>query len=212
MNKKTLSVLLWSAAGLILAAVTIGTAIYGIRNAPAIRMDSSTVLDAAEEVLTCARSGNYTALSQLLYGNPDLGEPPAKTDEAQSMIWHAYLDSISWELAESCAPTDTGVSVDVTVHCMDISAVNASLQTLAPERMKQLAKETTKEEDIYDKDRNYLPEFVAEVLRSSTAEVLAQPVQTMDRTLTLQLVRMDGGWQVVPTEELMHFLSGYVAE
>ena len=212
MKKKTLSVLLWAAAALILAALTIGTAIYGTRSTPAVRMDQTPVLEAAEQVLTCARSGDYAALSQLLYGNPDLGEPPAKTEEAQSMIWHAYLESISWELPESCTPTDSGVAVEVTVRCMDISAVNASLQTLAPERMAQLAKETTKEEDIYDKDRNYLPEFVAEVLRSATAEVLAQPIQTLERTITLPLIRSNGGWQVVPTEELMHFLSGFIAE
>lgn len=212
MSKKTLSVILWAAAGLILAAVTIGTAIYGIRSTPSVRMDQTVVLDAAEEVLTCARSGDYAALSRLLYGSPDLGTPPAETDEAQSMIWHAYLDSLRWNLATGCRPSDSGVTVDVAIRCMDISAVTEALQTLAPERMAQLAKETTNEADIYDKDKNYLPEFVAEVLRSATADVLAQPVQTMTRTLTLQLVRVEEGWQVVPTEELMHLLSGFVAE
>lgn len=212
MSKKTLSVLLWAAAGLILAAVTIGTALYGTRTAPTVRMDQSVVLDVAEQALTCARSGDYGTLSQLLYGSPDLGEPTAKTGDAQSMIWHAYLDSITWELAETCIPTDTGLNLDVTVHCMDISAVTTALQTAAPERMAQLAKEKTKDEEIYDKDKNYLPEFVAEVLRSATADVLSQPVQTLDRTMTLQLVRTNGGWQIVPTEELMHFLSGFVAE
>lgn len=212
MTKKILSVLLWAAAGLILAAATIGTAIYGTHSVPVIRMDPSVALNAAEETLSCARSGDYAALSRLLYGNPDLGETPEKTGEAAGMIWYAYLDSITWELADSCTPTDTGLAVDVTVHCMDISAVTASLQTVAPERMAQLAKEKTNEEDIYDKDRNYLPEFVAEVLRSATADVLAQPVQTADHPLTLQLVRAGNGWQVVPTEELMHFLSGFVTQ
>lgn len=212
MKKKTLSVLLWAAAGLILAAVTIGAAVYGIYSTPSIRMDQTVVLNAAEQTLSCAKSGDYAALSQLLYGAPDLGKPPAKTDDAQIMIWHAYLDSITWELADACTPTDTGLAVDVTVRCMDISAVTASLQTVAPDRMNQLAKEKTNEEEIYDKDKNYLPEFVAEVLRSATADVLAQPVQTAERTMRLQLVRSGSSWQVVPTEELMHFLSGFVAE
>ena len=112
MKKKTLSVILWAAAGLILAAATIGTAIYGTRSAPGIRMDQSVVLEAAEQVMTCARSGDYAALSQLLYGKPDLGQGIEKEDEAKSMIWHAYLDSIQWILAENCAPTATGVTVD----------------------------------------------------------------------------------------------------
>ena len=212
MKKKTLSVLLWAAAAVILTVATISTAIYGTRSTPAIRMDQSVILDVAEEAMIYARSGDYAALSQLLYGNPDLGQSIAKEDEAKSMIWHAYLDSIQWTLAETCAPTDTGVTLDVTVQCMDISAVTTALQTIAPERMNQLAKEKTKEEEIYDKDKNYLPEFVAEVLRSATAEALAQPTQMMERTLTLELTRANGLWQVVPTQELMHFLSGFVAE
>ena len=212
MKKKTLSVILWAAAGLILAAATIGTAIYGTCSTPSIRMDQSVVLDATEQVMTCARSGDYAALSGMLYGNPDLGQGIEKEDEAKSMIWYAYLDSIQWTLAEACTPTDTGVALEVTVQCMDISAVTTALQTIAPERMNQLAKEKTKEEEIYDKDKNYLPEFVAEVLRSATQEALAQSPQMLERTMTLELTRAAGSWQVVPTEELMHFLSGFVAE
>ena len=211
MKRKIFSVILWASAGLLLAAATIGTAIYGMHSTPTIRLDQSVVLDTAEEMLTCAKSGDYTALSQLLYGNPDLGELPGNTDDAQGMIWHAYLDSLRWNLAEGCIPTDAGLSVAVAVRCMDISAVTTSLQAIAPDRMTQLAKEKT-EEEIYDAQKNYLPEFVDEVLRSATAEVLAQEIPTMVRTMTLQLVRADGSWQVVPTEELMHFLSGYVAE
>lgn len=212
MKKKTLSVLLWAAAALILTVATIGTAIYGTRSTPTIRMDQTVILDVAEEAMTCARSADYAALSQLLYGNPDLGQSPEKTDEAQSMIWHAYLDSIQWTLAESCVPTDTGVTVEVNLQCLDISSVTTALQTLAPQRMEELAKLTTEESDIYDKDRNYLPEFVAEVLRSATQDALAQETQTMERTMTLELVRSEGSWKIVPTEELMHFLSGFVAE
>lgn len=212
MSKKTLSVILWAAAGLILAMATLGVAIYGTRTAPSIRMDQSIVLDAAEEALTCARSGDYAALSQLLYGNPDLGEPLPETDDAKSMIWQAYLDSIRWNLATECRPVDSGVAVDVAIRCMDISAVTEALQTVAPERMVQLAKEKTKDEEIYDADRNYLPAFVEEVLRSATAEVLSGTIPTEVRYLTLQLVRSDNSWKIVPTEELMHFLSGYVAE
>lgn len=211
MKKKTLSVLLWAAAAVILTVATISTAIYGTRSTPAIRMDQSVILDVAEEAMIYARSGDYAALSQLLYGNPDLGQAPEKTDEAQSMIWHAYLDSIQWTLAESCVPTDTGVTLEVNLQCLDISSVTTALQTLAPARMEYLAKQTTEESDIYDADRNYLPEFVAEVLRSATEEALAQELQTLERTLTLELTRVDGSWQIVPTEELMHFLSGFVA-
>ena len=212
MKRNTLSVILWAAAGLILAAATIGTAIYGTRSTPGIRMDQSVVQEAAEQVMTCARSGDYAALSQLLYGNPGLGQGMEKEDEAKSMIWHAYLNSIQWTLAENCAPTATGVTLDVTVQCMDISAVTTALQAIAPERMNQLAKEKTIEEEISDKDKNSLQEFVAEVLGSATAEALAQPSQLMERTMTLELTRANGIWQVVPTQELMHFLSGFVAE
>lgn len=204
--------ILWCVAGLILSLCTIGAAIYGINSSTAVLMDTSVVTAAAEEVLDCARTGDYEALGQLLYGAPDLGAVPEKEDTAESLIWYAFLDSIQYQPDAVCQADGACVTLDVSVTCLDISAVTASLQAIAPERMKQMAEEMDSNNDIYDEEHNFREEFVAEVLRSSTVQVLAEQPQTMERRITLQFIESDGRWQVVPTEALLQLLSGFVSE
>lgn len=212
MEKTKRSVNLWLIAGVILSLCTLAAAVYGINNSTAVLVDSTVVIEAAEQTLECACSGDYDTLGQMLYGTPDLGACPEKSEDAESLIWYAFLDSIQYQVSEECYASGSGVALDVRVSCLDISAVTDSLQTIAPDLMIQIAEEKGSEGEIYDVERNYRESFIAEVLRSATAQVLAEQPQTMERELTLNLVRSNGGWQVVPTEALLHFLSGFVSE
>lgn len=212
MEKTKRSVILWGIAGVLLSLCTLAAAIYGMHSSPAVLMDSTVVIEAAEQTLECARSGDYDMLGQLLYGAPNLGSCPEKTEDAQSLIWYAFLDSIQYQLGEACYATDSGVALDVHIRCLDISAVTASLQTIAPDLMTQIAEGKDSEAEIYDEENNYREAFIAEVLRSATDQVLAGQPQMMERELTLEFIRWNGCWQVVPTDGLLQFLSGYVSE
>lgn len=209
MEKTKRSVILWSIAGAILSLCTLAAVIYGINSTPKVLVDSEALAASAEEVLECARSGDYDALSQLLYGTPDLGACPEKAENAESMIWYAFLDSIDYQVSQECYASGSGVALDVRIRCLDISAVTASLQAIAPELLLQTAQQ---EEDIYDEQNNYRESFISEVLCAATAQVLAEEPQLLDRELTLTFTRSDGRWQVVPTESLLQLLSGYVSE
>lgn len=209
MEKTKRSVILWSIAGAILSLCTLAAVIYGINSTPKVLVDSEALAASAEEVLECARSGDYDALSQLLYGTPDLGACPEKAENAESMIWYAFLDSIDYQVSQECYASGSGVALDIRIRCLDISAVTASLQAIAPELLLQTAQQ---EEDIYDEQNNYRESFISEVLCAATAQVLAEEPQLLDRELTLTFTRSDGRWQVVPTESLLQLLSGYVSE
>lgn len=209
MEKTKRSVILWSIAGAILSLCTLAAVIYGINSTPKVLVDSEALAASAEQVLECARSGDYDALSQLLYGTPDLGACPEKAENAESMIWYAFLDSIDYQVSQECYASGSGVALDIRIRCLDISAVTASLQAIAPELLLQTAQQ---EEDIYDEQNNYRESFISEVLCAATAQVLAEDPQLLDRELTLTFTRSDGRWQVVPTESLLQLLSGYVSE
>lgn len=210
MEKTKRSVSLWLIAGVILSLCTLAAAVYGMNSSPAVLVDSTKLIETAEQTLECARSGDYVALGQMLYGTPNLGENLEKTDDAQSLIWYAFLDSIQYRFGEECYAAGSGVALDVQLRCLDISAVTASLQELAPELMVQIAEEKGSEEEIYDEQRNYRQSFIDEVLRIATVQVLAEPPM-MEQTLTLNFARSKAGWQVVPTQALLQLLSGYVS-
>ena len=200
----------WAIAGLLVSLCTLFVLRYGTTHGPAVLVDSQSVAEAADQVMACAAAGDYGALEALLYGAPHLGEAPQKDDSAQGLIWKAYLDSIEYSFG-SCYAVDSNMALDVCVTCLDISSVTDSIQEIAPGLMAKKAAQITDENKVYDEAHNYREDFLAEVMAESAAQALGNQAQTMEQTFTLQLVRSDGTWQVVPTEEFLRFLSGFVS-
>lgn len=202
----------WASAGAVLSLCVLFAVIFGLNSKPRLLADPSKVMSAAEEVLDCARSGDLGSLEKMLFGEPILGDVPSRDSSAQSMIWYEYLDSIQYSLPAAPEVTDEGIFINVTVTCLDISAVTDALKDTAPDLMERKAATVGSEEEIYDADRNYRDSFVCEVLREAVSQILRKQPQTMKREITLQLVRSNGQWQVVPNEELLLLLSGFVSE
>ena len=200
----------WAIAGLLVSLCTLFVLRYGTTHGPAVLVDAQSVTEAADQVMACAASGDYGALEELLYGAPHLGEAPQKDGSAQGLIWKAYLDSIEYSFG-SCYAVDSYMALDVCVTCLDISSVTASLQEIAPGLMAKKAAQITDEKEVYDEAHNYREDFLAEVMAESAVQALGNQTKTMEQTFTLQLVRSDGTWQVVPTEDFLRFLSGFVS-
>ena len=201
----------WVIAGLLVSLCTLFVLRYGTTHGPAVLVDSQSVAEAADQVMACAASGDYEALEALLYGAPHLGEAPQKDASAQGMIWGAYLDSIQYSFPGSCYALDSNMALDVCVTCLDISSVTDSLQEIAPGLMAKKAAQITDESEVYNKDHSYREDFLSDVMAESAAQALKDNAQATERTFTLQLVRSDGIWQVVPSEELLQFLSGFIS-
>jgi hypothetical protein len=128
------------------------------------------------------------------------------------MILLTYLDSIQYQIISDVRASDSGVSVDVRISCMDISALSDAMQEIVPDLMNKIANEKGDEKLVYNEDKSYREDFIDQVLRTATEIVLADAPRTMDRDLTLDLVLSKGRWQVVPTDAFVQLLSGYVSE
>ena len=203
---------LWAIAGILFCLLTLTVTVYGINSTPAIAMDASVAVEAAEQTLECVRSGDYDALGQMLYGAPKLGDSPIGTEDLESTILMAFLESIQYQVSPECHTSDSGISLDVTLTCLDLAAVFESLQAIVPDLMNRIANEKGDESLVYDAGRNYREDFITEVLTTATQQVLAKAPQTIDREITLDLIQRDGRWQVVPTDAFVQLLSGYVSE
>jgi len=202
----------WAAVGAVLSLCALIAVVYGLNSEPRFQADPSKVVTAAEEVLNCARTGDWESLGKILYGDPSLGEAPNRDSSVQNMIWYSYLESLQYSISESPNVTEAGVSLNVTINCLDISAVMDSLKETAPATMARKASQTDDESLIYDESHNYRDTFVTEVLRDATAQILQAEPQTTEREVTLQFVRSDGQWQAVPNDELLGLLTGFVSE
>lgn len=212
MKKTKQPAVLWGIGGILLSLLTLMVTICGVNSTPVLLLDDRVVIEAAAEALECARTGDYEALGQMLYGSPDLGKFSEDTENAESLILHAYLDSIRYEFAPECYPSGDQLALDAAINCLDIPALSDSLQAIVPDLMNEIADRKESEAEIYDAEHNYLPEFIAEVLFAATEQVLAEQPHTTQREITLNLARGDGRWQVVPTQPLLQLLSGFVSE
>jgi len=199
MNKQNKSLNRWLLAGLILSLCTLFTVIFGLNSVPVVLLDTTAVTEAAVQTMEAACSGDFEALSGMLSGSPVLGEAPKKEQDADSLIWYAYLDSICYELSEECRASGSGMEIDVSIQCLDIPAVTEALQALVPTLMTQTQAEQASEAEIN------------KVLSTAAAQILENDAPMTEQTITLQLIRSENRWQVMPTESLRQLLSGFVS-
>ena len=203
--------ILWGIAGLVLSLCVLIAAVYGMNSSPAMLADPASVTATAEQALECVRSGNFEELETLLSGNTQLGDAPSGEDTAESLIWQAFLESVEYEIAEEVTTSANGVCVNVHIRCLDIAQLSDTLQETVPELIRKIVTETEDKSKIYDAERNYQDTFLAEVLLTATKQILTKQLPTTELDMVLNLVPSADGWQVAPTEELLQFLTGFVA-
>ena len=196
-QKKTLN--RWLVAGIILSLVTILATVFGINSSPVVLLDTSGVTEAAEQTMEFVRSGDFENLRTMLSGNPELEEIPEKSQDAESLIWYAYLESMEYDVSEECRASGSGMEVDVSIRCLDIAAVTASLQALVPTLMSHADASRASEEEV------------SSVLSDAAAQILEKECPMTEHNITLQLIRFENRWQVLPTDMLQQLLSGFVS-
>lgn len=196
-QKKTIN--RWLVAGIILSLVTILATVFGINSSPVVLLDTAGVTEAAEQTMEFVRIGDFENLRTMLSGNPELEEIPEKSQDAESLIWYAYLESMEYEVSEECRASGSGMEVDVSIRCLDIAAVTESLQALVPTLMNQTDASRASEEEV------------AAVLSDAAAQILEKECPMTEQNITLQLIRFENRWQVLPTDMLQQLLSGFVS-
>lgn len=204
-------VILWGLAGALLSLCTLAVILWGLNSTPVLLVDASAVHTAAEYTLGCFRGGDYEALEQQLYGAPDLGDYPEDTQTPEGILWNAYRESLDYQISGECVPSGNGLAVTVQVRYLDIPAVTQTLQDMVPALLEQTASEKDKSE-VYDENRQYREAFLEEVLAAATEQSLSADRPMLEQEITLQLLRSEGGWKVVPTDALYRLLSGFVGE
>lgn len=152
--------------------------------------------------------GEFDAAEPYLLGQPNLGADREPSDPAGGLIWDAFLESLSYELAGNCYATDTGVAQDVSFTYLDISSVTANLAQRSEKHLTRLQKEATHTSEIYDDAGNYRQDVVLQVLHTVVQEALQEDATYVTTNFTLQLVCRNGVWYIVTNSDFIHAISG----
>lgn len=166
----------------------------------AISSNLSAMMDAVCE-------GDYELASQSILGKPDFGVDREASAEVGVLIWDAYLDSMTYELAGECYVTDAGIAQDITLTYLDTDSVTSKLEQRAKILLEQRVQDAVDVSEIYDENNEYREDFVMDILYDVTLDALREDAKTVTVTITVNLTYLDGQWWIVPEKSLLDAIS-----
>lgn len=173
------------------------------------------VLEMPQEAVGCSDSfaqvlddGNLKAASLLLYGQPDLGVEGIPGTLENSLLWEAFLSSITFEYTGKCYATQNGFARDASITTLNLDSVTEKLPERAQSLLNQRVAAADNLAEIYDEGNHFREELVTQILQEALEQALVQDAKTITREVTLKLIHRDGSWWVVPDQALLQALSG----
>lgn len=184
-----------------------------------VSLDAETVLltppgealERAETMMDAVAAGDYASAGQLMYGQPDLGADREPADKVGQLVWDSFTDSISYEFVGECYATDSGISQNVSITCLELSSVMSNLKTRVNTLLNERIAQATEMSQLYDEENNFREDLVEEVLQQAVTAALQEDAQSVTREVTLSLAYREGQWWVVPDAALLNAISGGVA-
>lgn len=194
--------------GAVLAVSCLCLALMNRNASPVLVRQPQAAMDQVRTMLDSLCDGNYDTVRLCLYGQPSLGLDREAEDPVGRLFWDALSGSFSYELGEEFHATDSGVSLDVTIHALDLSSVTKNLRDRARNVMEQRIGQAEDTSEIYDENNDYREEFVLEALYTAAQDSLEQDAEQVSWTLTLNLVYENGQWWIMPEQDLLRAISG----
>lgn len=202
---------LFALLGGMLAAAAVAVSLVSLNAGPRLLMAPQAAVETADAMMAAVCEGDYRAAGQLMYGNPDLGADRKASDAVGVLIWDAFVESLDYALVGSCYATDSGVAQDVTVTCLDLNSVTATLGERSQALLEQRVAAAEDVSEIYDENNDYREDFVMDVLYDAAVEALAEDAALLTREVTLNLTYQQGRWLVVPDQAVLSAISGGIA-
>ncbi len=190
MTRKTIRTMIWSAAGLLMSLSVLVVVLSGLSGQMQIT-DSESISRTADAVMNSVRSSDWQKLNELIIDNPGLEPSTGEENTAERLIWTAYAQSLEWKCSDSFEVQNDRVKQNVTVTCLDISA-------LAHQIRETLAESAT--------DSDY-----AAALLAAAQQTLDTEFPVLQRDITMTFVRKNGQWKLIPNNTLLALLSGFTA-
>ena len=202
--------------GLLASAVmlfSIGLCLVSLDAKPLILEKPHGAVECAEALQEAVLAGDYDALSQVIYGQPDLGADRDPGQRTGVMIWEAFQNSISFEYQGDFYATDSGIARNAVVTAMDIPSVTAALSGHAHALLTARVENAVDMAELYDENNEFREELVQTVLEEAVVRALAEDAETVTLEVKVELVCPDGKgkWWAVPDQALLRLLSGGVA-
>ena len=199
---------IFAGIGILLLLGSVGFLLLN-REAPVrIRELPREALAVSDAFAQALNEGDLETAAQLMYGQPDLGVGDVPENPESALVWEAFRSSISFAYSGECTVEQSGFVRTGSITTLDVTTVMEKLpertQTLIDQKIAAAADLTA----LYDEENNFREDLTARIQREALQQTLSQDSQSVTREVTVRLVNRDGGWWIVPHQNLLQILTG----
>jgi hypothetical protein len=151
--------------------------------------------------------GNLTAVSEKLYGNPDLGVRQNLTGEAAA-VWEIFCEGISCELVSDFYVNGTSFCVNAVMTVPKIASITDSVTTHAKTLLDERIAVAEKMDELYDENNEFRKDVIDEVMAQAVERSFAEETEVLTYETTFGFVSRENQWYVVPDAAFLRALSG----
>lgn len=198
----------FSAIGAVTAVAAVYLSLSCANTAPVLLTPPNQAKSQAAAMMNAVCDGDYETASFYIWGNPDLGVNREASDEVGALIWDAFTDSLSYEMAGACYATDDGLAQSIELTSLDIESVTSVLRDRSQALLEERVQNAEDTSEIYDENNDYSEAFVMDVLYDAAEQALEEDAVEKTVVLTLNLSYQDGRWWVIADNQLLDAISG----
>ncbi|MBQ1236363.1 MAG: hypothetical protein IIX72_05275 [Oscillospiraceae bacterium] len=138
----------------------------------------------------------------------DLGLAKVPETKAAQLAYEALHKSFSYELSGELSVEKLDAVQPVSFRYLDLTAIESAVVEETPKQLKLIVEKRPMNQ-IYDSNRNYLPEVTEEAYLNAVSAVLKNADSyCKEIQIQLSLSYSDGKWQVLASPALLRALNG----
>lgn len=198
----------WILLAIIISAVTMLVSIVGLHFGTVYAKPSGDPQQTAVEFMDSICNGDYASSYELLRDYSDLGLAKVPETKAAQLAYEALHKSFSYELSGELSVEKLDAVQPVSFRYLDLTAIESAIVEETPKQL-ELIVEKRPMNQIYDSNRNYLPEVTEEAYLNAVSAVLKNADSyCKEIQIQLSLSYSDGKWQVLASPALLRALNG----
>lgn len=202
---------LFAAAGSVILIFTTVLCLISLDAEPKILKRPEGAAECARNLVQAILAGDDAGAEGLIYGQPSLGLQGEPEGELEALVWEAFRESLSISLQGEIYLSDSDWRQDLTVTCLDLSTVTASLSQRMGTILTQWMEEAEELSQIYDEQNQIRQELVDQAMSQALEQVLAEEAQTVTKEASLTLIYREDRWWAVPDQAFLEALKGNLA-
>ena len=198
----------WMLLAVIISAATMLVSIVGLHFGTVYAKPSGDPQQTAVEFMDSICNGDYASSYELLRDYSDLGLAKVPETKAAQLAYEALHKSFSYELSGELSVEKLDAVQPVSFRYLDLTAIESAIVEETPKQL-ELIVEKRPMNQIYDSNRNYLPEVTEEAYLNAVSAVLKNADSyCKEIQIQLSLSYSDGKWQVLASPALLRALNG----